>query len=202
MLERLSQAWRGRVDTPARRALLALFFGTLFVTAHVARIGTPLARIAGGAALLAALATGVVRWWRQRRDWKDPRRTVGRILMPTDRQLGERALRALKLIDRTNVDQNVGSPELAGLHLERLIARVSVDSIERSAKARASRWRFLAFGLVVVGVTAFAAGPMRVIEGLDVLVAWKGRGPLPMTWLEFVNLSSQPPAYILSLIHI
>src|SRR6185503_9644108 len=137
MLERLSQAWRRRVDTPARRALMALCFGTLFVTAHIARVGTPVARIACAAALLAASTIAVLRWWRQRRDWRDPRRTVGRILMPTDRALGERALRALNLVDRTSVDQSVGSSELAGLHLERLIARVSVDSIERSAKAQA-----------------------------------------------------------------
>ncbi len=198
MLERLSQAWRRRVDTPARRALMALCFGTLFVTAHIARVGTPVARIACAAALLAASTIAVLRWWRQRRDWRDPRRTVGRILMPTDRALGERALRALNLVDRTSVDQSVGSSELAGLHLERLIARVSVDSIERSAKARAGRWRWAALGFAAIGVAAFAAGPMRVIEGLDVLFAWKGRAPLPMTWLEYVNISSQPPAYIRS----
>ena len=97
--------------------------------------------------------------------------------MPTDRALGERALRALNLVDRTNADQSVGSSELAGIHLERLIARVSLDSIERNAKARASRWRWATLAFIVVGVAAFAAGPMRVIEGLDVS-SLEGRAPL------------------------
>ncbi len=37
---------------------------------------------------------------------------------------------------------------------------------------------------------------MRVIEGLDVLVAHKGRAPLPLAWLDFLRVSAEPPSYL------
>ena len=60
-------------------------------------------------------------------------------------------------------------------------------------------------GLSLV-VAAFALGPMRVVEGLDVLFARKGRAPLPLAWIDFMKVTAEPPAYLklpgLSLIHL
>lgn len=195
---RVAAAWRRRVDGPARRAMIALCFATLLAGAHLARVGTTPTRSAAGSLLLLTVTMIGVRAWRERRDWRDASRTVSRVLIPTDRKLGERALRALKLVDRTKLDTTAGSADLADLHLERLIARASLESVERGAATRARGYAWLLLALIAAGGAALAIGPMRVFEGIDVLVAWKGRAPVPMTWLEYVSLSAQPPGYLRS----
>ena len=37
---------------------------------------------------------------------------------------------------------------------------------------------------------------MRVVEGLDVLLARKGRAPLPLAWIDFMKVTAEPPAYL------
>jgi hypothetical protein len=198
LLDRLVSTWRRRTEAPPRQALLALFFSALFVGAHLARVGTPLARAAVAGLLLLVIAVSSARWLRERRDWRSPRRTIGKVLKATDPELGERALRALTLVERTDVDKTAGSPELARLHFERLIARASLDAVDKSAQKRAARWRWAMLALSAGAAAAFAAGPMRVIEGLDVLCAYGGRAPLPLVWLDSMRVSSQPPAYLRS----
>jgi hypothetical protein len=51
-------------------------------------------------------------------------------------------------------------------------------------------------GLVGCATLAFWLGPMRVVEGLDVLLARNGRAPMPMAWLDFVRVSAEPPGYL------
>ena len=195
-VDRLAQPWRERVGTASRRALLALLLAAFLASAHLARMGTPPWRT-----LVAGLLVGLVVGWaiwtvRDRRAWQSPRRAIGRVLLPTDRQLGERALRALALAEQAAQDEFAGSRDLARYHLERLLGRASVQAIGRMAARRASRWHWAAAGFLVLGATAVAPDPARVVEGFDVLLASRGRAPLPLSWLDFVRVTAQPPAYL------
>jgi len=186
------------VGAASGRALTALLVAVLVLGAHVGRVGTVSARVAAGVALALVVLIGVLRWWRERRDWMSVRRTLARVLVPTDRLLGERALRALALLDRTESDPVAGSAELARLHLERQIERVSPRAVQATAARRASRWHRAALLLAVVAAVGFFVAPARVAEGLDVLLARRGRAPLAMVWLDGVRISVQPPAYLKS----
>ena len=168
----------------------------LFAGAHLARIGTPLARITTGSLLLGSIALFFVRWWKERRDWFDPRRTLERTLLPADKKLGERALRALSLVQRTHREDGAGSKELAQVHFERLLARASVDAVAEAADRRATTFRRISLALVLAAFAALAVGPPRVLEGIDVLLARGGRAPVPMPWLDALRVTAQPPSYL------
>jgi hypothetical protein len=195
-IDRLAVAWRHRVGTATRRTLLALGFAALFAGAHLARLGTPGARAATAAILGFVALLAIARWLKERRDWYDLRRTVARVLLPTDRTLGERTLRALGLVEKSARDASAGSADLAALHLERLLGRASLEGVARAASRRAVRWRWLTIAFALIGAIAFVVGPMRVVEGIDVLVARHGRAPVPMAWLDFVRVSAEPPGYL------
>jgi hypothetical protein len=181
--------------------LLALGMATLLGGAHVARTGTGWARALVVAGLLLVLLLFVLRYVLERRSYGDLRGTVRRVLVPTDRALGEKALRAATLALRTARESQAGpspsgSPDLAALHLERLLARASLEAVEQSAERRASRWRWATLGLAMVAAAALVLGPIRVIEGLNVLASRGGRAPLEMAWLDLVQVTAQPPAYL------
>jgi hypothetical protein len=61
VLFRLAKMWRDKVDAPARRAAVAIGVGSVFGLAHLARLGSPAARIASGATLIVVWAGLVVR---------------------------------------------------------------------------------------------------------------------------------------------
>lgn len=196
LLNRLAAAWRTRVGTASRQALLVALVLAVTGGAHLARNGTAPSR-AGAAALVAlAIAASIARAVHDRRTFYDLRRTISRVLVPTDRELGERTLRAVSLLERTARDETAGSPELARLHFERLVARASLADVEAAAARRARVWQgALLLGLGAV-VASFAVGPMRVVEGIDVALAWKGRAPLPLAWLDYMRVTAEPPAYL------
>ncbi len=195
-LQKLADAWHSRVGGASRRALGALVLAALLGGAHLARLGTPWTRAAALVLLLLALFLLLWRSVRERRDWSDIRRTIRRVLVPTNRGLAERTLRAVSLVERTGVDQSAGSADLARLHYERLLARASLAAVERSAERRALRWRWAALGLLGAAIASVAVGPYQVVEGLDVLVAHGGRAPLPLPWLDYVRFTAQPPGYL------
>jgi hypothetical protein len=173
-----------------------LFLLSLCGGAHLARIGSPGARVLTALLVLGALVAAIARGVRERRTFRDLRRMVARVLVSSDRELGSRTLRAVSLMERTERDLSAGSAELARLHFERLVAKHSADDVVRAAERHARLWRFFMFALLVALVASFAVGPMRVIEGLDVLVAYQGRAPLPLAWLDFMRVSAEPPSYL------
>jgi hypothetical protein len=197
-LQKLAEAWRERVGGASRRALLLLLLAALLGGAHLARIGTAWTRTGAAGLLLLSLLLLLARWVRERRDWSDVRRTIRRVLVPTDRGLAQRTLRAVSLVQRTGQDPSAGSPDLARLHYERLLARASLKAVERSAERRALGWRWAGLGLLGAAIASVAVGPFQVIEGLDVLVAHDGRAPLSLPWLEYVRVTADPPAYLRS----
>jgi len=162
----------------------------------VARFGTPLLRgLAAGMIVLSILQL-FVRRARDSRDFSDVRRTIRRVLVPVDRALGERALRAAALADQAERDPTVGSAELARLHFERQLARASLEAVEARAARGANWYRGAAIALVFLVALAIGRDPTRVFEGLDVLVARHGQAPVPMVWLDLVRVTAQPPAYL------
>ena len=195
-LERLAEVWRSRVDGPARKAALAASVGALFGLAHLARLGTLSSRIAAGALWVALIGALVARAIMNARGWKDPAWIVSRTIVPTDAELGHRALRAMRLVDRTHVDPSAGSSELASAHLERTLGRAQPSEIGARASS-VGRW--LQRGALLAGgaaLVAVAIGPFRVIEGLDVLVARRGVAPIAFEWLDEAGLTGHPPDYL------
>jgi len=168
----------------------------LIAAGLLARLGTPWTRAAAALLLLLAVAQIFVRRARDRRDFSDVRRTIRRALVPVDRKLGERALRAAALAEQAARDPRLGSFELAELHFQRQLARAPLAAVEAQAKRRARVLRGVALGLVLISALAVGRDPNRVLEGLDVLLARRGLAPVDMPWLDLVRVTVQPPAYL------
>ncbi|HMJ11522.1 MAG TPA: DUF4175 domain-containing protein, partial [Polyangiaceae bacterium] len=195
-LEKLVSTWRAGLGGTRRRAGLALLVAVVLCGAQLARIGTPLARGVTALAIALVLALLVVFWWRERRRFADMRHMIASVLMSADRPLAERSLRALNLVERTGRDETLGSNTLAQLHFERVLARARPERVAEAAARRARRFRTLALALLACALLALALGPLRSIEGLDVLVARGGVAPLPLRWLDQVRIASQAPQYL------
>ena len=196
LVDPLVGLWRRRVDTPVRRALLALTIAAVFGAAHLARLGTTAGRAGAAVGLALLVVVLVARLWRERRLWSDIRRTLGRLLSSVDAGLASRTLRAVTLVERADAGQLESSPALAHLHFERLLAQVTPQVLERTAATSARRWRWVGAGLALVGALALLVAPLRVLEGLDVLVAHRRVAPLPMVWLHYPTLLVEPPSYL------
>jgi hypothetical protein len=185
-----------------RPALRALFFAalvaTLVLTAELARVGTPLLRALGAALLLLVLLVFLLRSLWERRALASAEGIAEKLVVPADRELGERVLRALRLGVQTTADQSYGSAELAALHARRVVARVKPQVLESRAR-RLRRFRHGAAWLLGAAAFVFLArDPYRALEGLNVLVARANRAPFAMTWLHTVSAASQPPSYLRS----
>jgi Domain of unknown function (DUF4175) len=192
----LADVWQGRVQGSMRAALRAALVAAVFCVAHVARIGTAAARWGSAAAVLTALIAYAVRARRARLRWRDPRFVVSRTITPGDPDLGARTLRALRLAARTAVDVTSGSRELAREHLSRLVARVNPADVETRAARVAGRWYRIGLLAALGAVGAVAAGPFRIVEGFDVLLARNGAAPLDVDWIDAVVVSAHPPEYL------
>lgn len=196
LIEQLSGAWRRVVGPASRSAALALVLAVLLGGAHLARLGTDAARAVVGVGLALSVGVVLLRSWLERRAWRSARRTIHRVLVSADPALGRKALRALSLAERTAHDSSAGSAELAALHLERLMASVSVERVSRAATRRASRYRVIGYALIGAAFVALLVSPARVVEGLDVLVARHGRAPLHLAWLDAPQITAKLPAYL------
>jgi uncharacterized membrane protein YgcG len=192
----LRAAWEGEVRPPARRALVALTLAALFASAHLARVGSPLARGGAAAALLAVLGGLVARAVVLRRRRADPRRVVRDTMGKLDPALAAATLRALTLVERTNAADDVGSPALASLHLRRLLARAPEDRIAWRASEAGARWARAGLALAVAAALAALVEPLRIVEGLDVLAARDDEAPLALAWIDEVRMTSAPPEYL------
>lgn len=174
----------------------------LVAAAHVARRGTGSLRLAGAALLLAGISALVLLVLHARRTLSTRRRLIAATLLQAEPALGARALRALTLVERAPGDAAEGeSPELAQLHLQRVLGQAPAGVLDKWAARSADRARLLLLFAVVAAGAALAFDPARVLEGLDVMVARNGRAPVPMPWLGSLRVESQPPAYLRSEAH-
>jgi hypothetical protein len=197
-LSQLGRLWGGRVQPALRRAAVALVACAVGWGAHWARNGTSSARLGTAALIVLTLgAVAAVAIVRRRSSVSVPGQ-IRRVIVPTNPELGQRSLRAWALTQRTEQDPGAGSPELAQLHFERLLARATAAAVENTANARARRVRLVAWALLGIAAVAVALGPLKIFEGLDVLVAREGRAPIRLPWLELSRISAQPPSYLRS----
>lgn len=195
-LEQLTGRWRTQVGAAARRLSLMLVLLAAVAAAHVARVGTLGARLVAVAAMV-LVSAGVVAWRvRERRTLRSARGQLQRVLLGSDPALGERALRALSLLERAPWDPTLGSAELARHHFERLVGRFSEAQVAARAARRARLLKGVAWTALVGVVGTLLVLPWHVLEGFDVLFARAGHAPVPMTWLELTRVSSQPPGYL------
>jgi hypothetical protein len=193
---RLRSAWDAGIGLSRRRALVAVVATVLVGAAHLARIGSPAARAVAGAALVLLAAAWVVWALVQRRRRRDVRYAVRSVVGPIDAALASATLRAMTLVDRMEVDPKMGSLALAELHVSRLVGRVSIARVRARAAKVGARWSAAGLGLAAVALVVIVVEPFRVVEGLDVLAARRGRAPLPLAWLDDVELDAAPPAYL------
>jgi len=194
--ERLSVAFQTRRRAPARWLGLSLLISLLIAAGLLARLGTASTRSAAAVLLVSAVAQIFLARARDRRDFRDVQRTIRRVLVPVDRAVGERALRAAALAEQAGRDPRVGSFELAQLHFQRQLDRAPLAAVEAQAARRARLLRLVALGVILSATLAVGRDPSRVLEGLDVLVARQGLAPMPMPWLDLVRITVQPPAYL------
>lgn len=178
----------------------------LVAAAHVARHGTGLLRLAAAALLVASISALVFAVMHARRTLASRRRLIGATLLRAEPSVGQRALRALSLIERPpndepNPDTSAESPELAQLHFQRVLAQGSAGVLDKWAARTSDRTRLGLLLVIVAAGAALAFDPARVAEGLDVLVARGGRAPFPMPWLSSLSVEAQPPAYLRSEAH-
>lgn len=194
-IDRIRDVWQERLRGAPSQLLLALVVATVIGGAHVARVGTAWARATAVALFVATIAWYALRSVRERRDLSSARRLLSRILLPTDRSLGEKALRALSLLNRTRADSTAGSAQLAQRHFDQVIARASVKAVEAVAIRRASRYRGFALAVLLIATVGAVLSPLRLVEGLNVLAAHDGHAPLPMSLLRYPRIAATPPSY-------
>ena len=194
-LEQLRATWVGRLRSPVFWCCLwGVVLGVALVS-QLARLGTMAARASSGLILVAGLLTLVGLAWREGRIWRDPRGIVRRVLFAVSRPLGERTLRAQSLAARVAAGSGE-SEELARLHYERLLGQASLDAVAGAAQKRARAWRagwiFAALGSLGMAL----ALPLHVVEGLDVLLARRGKAPLELAYLAEPLVTVELPAYL------
>jgi hypothetical protein len=196
LTERLAVAFQKHRRAPARWLSFWIVLSSLIGAGLLARLGGNGSRAAAAALLLLSFAQVFLFRLRDAKDFADVRRTIRRVVLPIDRNLGERALRAAKLAGQARLNPALGSAELAELHFERQLERVPLAAVERHAAKRARALRILGLALVFVAGLACVRDPARVAEGLDVLLARHGVAPVDMAWLDLVRVTVQPPAYL------
>ncbi len=194
-LDRLRDVWRKRL----RSSLLwCKFWASLLavlVIAQLARAGTVHMRTLSVLLLLALVVGLVLLAVREKRAWKSPRHVVKKTVFSIDRALGERILRAVGLLEHAH-ERPDESSELSRAHFERLLRRVSPEAVERMAASRARKLRLLWLLGAALVVAILLGAPLRVVEGLNVLVARGGTAPLELPYLDDPYVSAELPAYL------
>lgn len=195
-LQTLIDAYRAPLASATRTAALAWLVAGVVGGAHLARYGTLSTRLLAGLVLVAALGALGARYFWLRRSFRSEPRAIATVLVSTQRELGERALRAQRLLSRSPEQRGGESQDLARWHYERLLQRASVAAVVAAATRRARGWRGFGVVLFAAAGVALVLAPVRVFEGLNVLVARQGVAPWRMEWLELPTITAQPPAYL------
>jgi hypothetical protein len=195
-VDRLLLVWNRTLRPPTRRLVLATSVAILFGAARLARVGTDPFRLGAAALVVGAAAVLLALGWRQRRRSRDLRWALRRVIGGADAELGQRAERALALLERTRSDPGAGSAELAELHLARQVGRVSVDAVREAAERRGRWTQRAALGAAATALALVGLDPIKVVEGLDALAARRGLAPVDLSYLHALRVEVQPPEYL------
>lgn len=179
------------------KVFVALVAVALVVAGHLARLGVPSARITAGVVLLLSIVTPIVgELWLQKR--RQPPRVLASAAFVLGPEETARALEHVKLAERiaSSPDHEGVSPALARLHATRALGRLDWTRLRPRGEELASLLRRLALTLVGLSLLVLAVAPARFVEGVDVGLAHKGIAPLPLPWLDEVELTVHPPSYV------
>lgn len=196
LLERMRAAWYGPLARPTRRVVAAALALGALLAVLLGRAGTLGARGVGAVVLLALPVVLLLASWQHRRRRRDPAGVLADTVGRTEPALGRRALRALRLVRQTAERPTQGSTALAELHFARTLSRASFGLLGQ--RARRTSWIYSVVALVLAcgGLMLVVSDPFRFVEGVDVLVARDGVGPLDLEWLSTRRVLATPPAYL------
>ena len=104
-----------------------------------------------------------------------------------DPELGAATLRALALVERTRADDRAGSPALAGLHLQRLLGRASLERLGERAARAAVRWSAAGVALAARPWPSCSSSRSASSRGSTSSPRQHGEAPLPLAWVDDVE---------------
>jgi len=195
-VEQLRALWQAETGPAGRRACWAALCAGVITAVLVGRLGQDWARAGAAALVLLGVAPAIFRAMVLRRRERDARAVLAATILQTEPELGRAAARALQLTARTTQRPETGSPELAQLHLAKLLGRAALDPIARRANWRAWRWTLIGLSLALGSFALVVGDPFRMVEGLDVLAATDGVAPIPVRWVNDQLVTAEPPAYL------
>lgn len=195
-LRALVESQRAPIRRPRFFLVLYALLGVGTAGALVGRIGTPLARVASGTAIVGPLLILLaLALWRRRR----PRSLVDaavRATVSVDVALGQRMRRAAGLHRRLSAKPTGESLGLSAAHFEQVVANVSVVEIAGAARRRARKLTWLALALLAAFVALAWGRTLSIVEGLYVVLAQRGVAPFRITYVEQSELVAELPAHV------
>ncbi len=191
-LSSLADAWRQGLRPQIRRITFALALGAMLLASLLAREGTVRARTASAVSIVLAIVLAALALYATSRAMRGLSPVLRRLVAPVDPLGAARALRALSLLQTAPGT----SPELALLHVTRVVDALPTDKVRERLRKRAGRLSFTALCLIAA-VCAFAiTNAWSLFEGTNVLLAQRGLAPFTMEWIEAPELRARPPEYL------
>lgn len=177
-------------------------FAVVIGSVVLARIGTGTARVCAAAFILVTLGIALWKVWQARRAAQNPEHWFEKTLDEVDTELAGRVRRAYRLFLATQAQADAPSPsagpsrELARLHVRRALDEVDLKQVAHWAKLRRLRALRAGWSVLLLCFAALLVWPLVVVEGLDVLLARRGVGPMALSYVEDVQLTAEWPAYL------
>ncbi len=150
---------------------------------------------AGAAVALLPLLGGLLVLWGKGRETALVDRAV-RAVRSVDTALSARIRRAARLVEDLAKAPSGESVELSRLHLDEVLAGVSLVDIEHSARRRGRKLRWFALGLLALVVLLTFGRVLSIVEGLDVLVARRGVAPFAISYIEESDIEAELPLHV------
>lgn len=192
-LRSLAGVFRAHVEPWRLRACASWFVFVVTAALLVARQGTARSRaLTIGLLVLSVLPAIVLRGF-DFYVFRRPARAIRHLVGPAFRDVGDRAIRALSLLDR---ESEGTSRSLANLHVERSLAALPAEHVRARAGRFATVFGVLTAALVVGTFALSATNLWGMFEGMDVLLARGGKAPFSADWLEDLELRARPPDYL------
>jgi len=188
--------FRRRLRFPSFWLVLLFLSASTSVWLLVARWGSTGGRVAGASGIAISFL-GVAIWsLLDGRRWRRPEVALGRIWHIVDREQAARAVRAYGLLEQTEQRPASGSPELAKLHLSRVLDGLSEGGLKRALSRRVRRLAWLAFGLSVFLLGLWLGRGLPIVEGGLVLGATRGVARLRLPYLTDTQVLAEGPSYL------
>jgi cell fate (sporulation/competence/biofilm development) regulator YmcA (YheA/YmcA/DUF963 family) len=169
---------------------------SLVGAAHISRLGTFGGRIAGASLVLGTLAGFAYERYRFQAKAKRPMVRLREIVARVEPKLAERIARAYELQSSVRDGTQGVSSELTQLHLSRLFAQIPLPQISELAARWSSKIRILTSFLVVAILATIVFDPARIVEGMNVAFAVRGRAPFSSTFVAVDPVVINFPPYL------